>query len=78
MTSHLLQNDGAKFSLSPNSGVKEEKSARKQKQYDALVGDFNGNLDRIKAEGNYKYVQQLLSSMHIDEDDEDVDVQDEL
>ena len=39
-----------------------------QKQYDALTEDFNAKLDAIKAEGQYKFVQQILQSTEYQDD----------
>ena len=33
-----------------------------QKRYDELTEDFNAKLDKIKADGQYKFIQQILQS----------------
>jgi hypothetical protein len=43
-----------------------------QKSFDELVLKFNGKLDGIKKEQNYKFVQQILSTMQTDKGEEEL------
>ena len=42
-----------------------------QKKYDELTEEFNAKLDKIKADGQYKFIQQILQSTEYQDDHDD-------
>jgi hypothetical protein len=48
-----------------------------QQQYDQYVKEFNSNLDRIKDEFNYRYIEQILN-IRLGESTPDSEANDEL
>ena len=49
-----------------------------QQQYDEYVKEFNANLDKIKEEFKYKYVEQILDIRHAESSTTDSETSDEL
>mmetsp|Transcript_126301 Transcript_126301/g.363288 ORF Transcript_126301/g.363288 Transcript_126301/m.363288 type:complete len:234 (-) Transcript_126301:6-707(-) len=49
-----------------------------QQQYDKYVKEFNANLDKIKDEFNYKYIEQILDIRHAESSTTDSETSEEL